>query len=104
MAFRRAGASIRCVRDPGRIKRYTLVPRSSPGDRSDGVRRFSLARVGTTPRSALGDDRLDRLERMERIAEAERRLSRNGGDPRKEGRAEPAERRDAGRPDEDAGD
>jgi hypothetical protein len=36
------------------------------------VRRFSLARVGATPRSALGGDRLDRLERMERIVDAER--------------------------------
>jgi len=86
MAARPARATIDRVRDPARIKRYTLVPRSSPGDRPDGVRRFSLARVGTTPRSALGDDRLDRLERMERIAEAERRLAGNGGDPEAEDR------------------
>jgi hypothetical protein len=65
------------VRDPDRIKRYTLVPRSSPGAKPDGVKRFTLARVGATPRSALGGDR---LERMERIADAERQ-SRNGGDP-----------------------
>lgn len=81
MAPRAPPDSIRAVRDRARIKRYALVPRSSPGSRPDGVRRFSLARVGTAPRSALGDDRRDRLERMERIAEAERRLSRNGDDP-----------------------
>lgn len=65
------------VRDPDRIKRYTLVPRSPAGAKPDGVKRFTLARVGATPRSALG---ADRLERMEQIADAERQ-SRNGGDP-----------------------
>lgn len=60
------------VRDADRIKRYTLVQRSPPDGKPDGVRRFSLARVGDTPRSAAGSDRLDRLERMERIVEAER--------------------------------
>lgn len=60
------------VRDADRIKRYTLVARSPPNGRPDGVRRFSLARVGATPRSALGGDRLGRLERMERIVAAER--------------------------------
>lgn len=74
-------ATIAGVRDGDRIKRYTLVQRSSPDGRPDGVRRFSLARVGDTPRSALGGDRLDRLERMERIVEAERGPSREGGDP-----------------------
>ncbi len=34
------------------------------------VRRFALARVGVTPRSALG---VDRYERLERVAAAERR-------------------------------
>jgi hypothetical protein len=67
------------VRDPDRIKRYTLVPRSPVGAKPDGVKRFTLARVGATPRSALG---ADRLERMEQIADAEREHhSRNGGDP-----------------------
>jgi len=70
------------VRDHDRIKRYTLVPRSSLNGSSGGVRRFSLARVGATPRSALGDDHLDRLERMERIVEAEREQPSNGADPR----------------------
>lgn len=75
------------VRDPDRIKRYTLVPRAPAGARPDGVRRFTLARVGATPRSALG---ADRLERMEQIADAEReRESHNGGDPARD----PAQRR-----------
>jgi hypothetical protein len=44
------------------IKRYALVP-----DREGrGVRRFHLARVAPSSRSALG---VDRLERMEEIAE-----------------------------------
>lgn len=73
MEERPTGATIGEVRDPDRIKRYTLVPRSPlNGKPPDGVRRFSLARVGTTPRSAAGGDRLDRLERMERIVDAER--------------------------------
>lgn len=72
-------ATIVEVRDPDRIKRYTLVPRSAPGTRPDGVKRFTLARVGATPRPALD---ADRLERMERIVDAERdRQSPNGGDP-----------------------
>jgi hypothetical protein len=44
------------------IRRYALVP-----DREGrGVRRFHLARVAPSSRSALG---VDRLERMEEIAE-----------------------------------
>jgi hypothetical protein len=73
-------ATIGRVRDADRIKRYTLVQRSPPNGKPDGVRRFSLARVGDTPRSAVGGDRLDRLDRMERIVEAERDAARNGGD------------------------
>jgi hypothetical protein len=72
------------VRDQNRIKRYTLVPRVSQNGGPDGVRRFSLARVGATPRSTVGGDRRDRLERMERIVEAERERdggSSDGGDP-----------------------
>jgi len=66
-------ATIAGVRDPNRIKRYyTLVPRSSPNGQPDGVRRFRLARLGTTPRSALEREGRDRLERMEQIVEAER--------------------------------
>lgn len=80
MACGRLLTIIERVRDPDRIKRYTLVPRSSPDAKPDGVRRFTLARVGASPRSALG---ADRLERMEQIADAERQ-SRNGGDPARE--------------------
>lgn len=79
MAVGRSAATIERVRDPDRIKRYTLVPRSPVGAKPDGVRRFTLARVGSSPRSASG---ADRLERMEQIVAAEReRESRNGGDP-----------------------
>lgn len=82
MAFGPAPATIAGVRDPNRIKRYTLVPRSPVGAKPDGVKRFTLARVGATPRSALG---ADRLERMEQIADAERtRESPNGDDPTRE--------------------
>lgn len=82
MAVVRSPATIERVRDPDRIKRYTLVPRSPPGAKPDGVKRFTLARIGSSPRSALG---ADRLERMEQIAAAEReRQSRNGGDPARE--------------------
>jgi hypothetical protein len=62
-------ATIEEVRDPDRIKRYTLVPRSSLNGSSEGVKKFSLARVGITPRSALG---VDRHERLEQIADADR--------------------------------
>jgi hypothetical protein len=52
-------------------RRYTLVPdadRPAPGP-SPVRRRYSLARVAPVPRSALG---VDRLERMEEIVERER--------------------------------
>lgn len=46
------------------VNRYVLVPRSQPKAQVNGVvRRFSLARVGVSPRSALGEDRHERLER-----------------------------------------
>jgi hypothetical protein len=84
MAFGTAPATIEGVRDPNWIKRYTLVPRSPAGAKPDGVKRFTLARVGASPRSALG---ADRLERMEQIADADRaRQSPNGGDPTKQER------------------
>jgi hypothetical protein len=60
--------------------RYVLVPRAGrePAEVSGvRMRRFSLARVAVSPRSALGYDRHDRLER---VAEAER-----------DGRAEPGD-------------
>jgi hypothetical protein len=53
-------------------RRYKLVPDDSPGPAkpADPVRRrYSLARVAPSSRSALG---VDRLERMEEIAERER--------------------------------
>ncbi len=79
MASGRPRDTIVGVRGPDRIKRYTLVPRAPAGTQPDGVKRFTLARVGATPRSALG---ADRLERMEQIADAEReRESSDGGDP-----------------------
>jgi hypothetical protein len=59
-------------------RRYKLVPDDSPpgnGPASPVTRRYSLARVAPSPRSALG---VDRLERMEEIAERERR---NGTPP-----------------------
>jgi hypothetical protein len=58
-----------------RIKRYALVPHSE----ERGARRFHLARVAPSSRSALG---VDRLERMEEIVARERR-SDNGGAPRR---------------------
>jgi hypothetical protein len=45
--------------------RYQLIPRVAP-PRSNGTpirRRYRLARVGPSPRSALGEDRHERLER-----------------------------------------
>ena len=51
------------------IRRYALIPDSS--DRTNGpvrpVRRFHLARIAGSPRSALGQDR---HERMEQVAQA----------------------------------
>jgi hypothetical protein len=82
MAARRSPDTIEGVRDPDRIKRYTLVPRPPADAKPDGVKHFTLARIGASPRPAPG---ADRLERMEQIAEAEReRQSRNGGDPARE--------------------
>ncbi|HZI91375.1 MAG TPA: hypothetical protein VFD31_07090 [Thermoleophilaceae bacterium] len=52
------------------VTRYTLVPRASETAASAvRVRRYSLARLGVSPRSALGEDR---HERMERVASADR--------------------------------
>jgi len=46
---------------PQPFNRYMLVPRTAPTGAQ--VRRFSLARVGDSRRSALGEDRHERLER-----------------------------------------
>ncbi len=44
--------------------RYLLVPRAGPAEPSRAkVRRYSLARLGPSPRSALGEDRHERMER-----------------------------------------
>jgi hypothetical protein len=79
-------ATIVRVRDPDRIKRYTLVPRTPLNGSQNGVTRFSLARVGVTPRSALG---VDRHERLERIVEADQERHRESA-----GGSDPAERRE----------
>ena len=50
-------------------RRYTLVPDDLPKPPSPVRRRYSLARVAPSSRSALG---VDRLERMEEIAARER--------------------------------
>ena len=57
-------------------RRYTLVPDDSERQSSAASpvrRRYSLARIAPSSRSALG---VDRLERMEEIVARERR---NGG-------------------------
>jgi len=51
--------------------RYLLVPRASrPGPAPAKVRRYSLARLGPSPRSALGEDRHERLERAAGLRQA----------------------------------
>jgi hypothetical protein len=58
-------------------RRYTLVPLTDeerPAGAARRVRRYALARVAVSPRSALG---VDRHERLEEIAERER----DGGRP-----------------------
>ncbi len=46
--------------------RFALVPRAAHGPNGHGtgprIRRYSLARVQPSPRSALGEDRHERLE------------------------------------------
>jgi hypothetical protein len=56
------------------IKRYALVPERD----GRGMRRFHLARVAPSSRSAMG---VSRLERMEEIAALDR-LRENGSGPR----------------------
>ena len=60
--------NIKSVREPSAIRRYKLVPSpangSEPGPGVPGVRRYRLARVGVNRRSALGQDRHERLERI----------------------------------------
>jgi hypothetical protein len=63
-------------------RRYSLIaddtPERDPGAPGPIKRRYSLARVAPSSRSALG---VDRLERMEEIAHRERRNG-NGEDER----------------------
>jgi hypothetical protein len=58
----------------GNRRRVVLVPRKDPeatlAAGQPHIRRFRLARVGVSPRSALG---VDRHERLEQVADAERR-------------------------------
>jgi hypothetical protein len=58
-------------------RRYRLVPDDTPRRQSPVRRRYSLARVAPSSRSALG---VDRLERMEEIAARERRNGDGDGD------------------------
>jgi hypothetical protein len=54
-------------------KRYVLVPRRADASAPSGaprVKRYSLARLGTSPRSALGEDRHERLERAASVRRA----------------------------------
>ena len=57
-------------------RRYSLVPDDTPRAKSPVRRRYSLARVAPSSRSALG---VDRLERMEEIAARERRNGDGNG-------------------------
>jgi hypothetical protein len=70
-------------------RRYTLVPVPRPGEapvRPGAVRRrYALARVAPASRSALG---VDRLERLEEIAARDREPG--GGRPGPPGTAGPA--------------
>ena len=50
------------MRGQPEVNRYVLVPRTAANG-AGAVRRYSLARVGVSPRSALGEDRHRRLER-----------------------------------------
>lgn len=51
---------------PQPFSRYMLVPRTAPAG-GPQIKRYSLARVGDTRRSALGEDRHARLERAARF-------------------------------------
>ena len=51
--------------------RYLLVPRAAQaGPAPVRVRRYSLARINPSPRSALGEDRHERMERAAGIRPA----------------------------------
>jgi hypothetical protein len=65
---------ILCLMDrAGSTKRYVLVPRSGQAGPAPGaprIKRYSLARVAPSPRSALGQDRHERLERAASVRRA----------------------------------
>jgi hypothetical protein len=65
--------NIRSMREPSAIRSYKLVPSqvngSEPGPGVPGVRRYRLARVGVNRRSALGQDRHERMERIAGMGE-----------------------------------
>jgi len=51
-------------RPPPSPSRFALVPRASHGvNGGPRIKRYSLARLQPSPRSALGEDRHERLER-----------------------------------------
>lgn len=62
------------MRNGQTVNRYLLVPRSAESEAGVPAgpvrRRYSLARLQVSPRSALGEDR---HERLERAAEPSRR-------------------------------
>jgi hypothetical protein len=60
-------------------RRYTLVPDDTPKPPSPVRRRYSLARVAPASRSALGVDRLERMEEIVARELATRRGDVNGG-------------------------
>jgi hypothetical protein len=65
-----------CAMGSPPVRRYALIP--GPPETADGVRhpirRFHLARVAVSPRSALGEDRHERMEEV-----AGRDADRRGG-------------------------
>lgn len=57
----RLRGKVGCMNRPQPFNRYMLVPRTAAA--GTRVKRYSLARVGDSRRSALGEDRHERLER-----------------------------------------
>ena len=71
MAKRLLSPNICPMNRPEPVTRYLLVPRSIEAGATGGqVRRFSLARLAPSPRSALGVDRHERLERAAEVRQA----------------------------------
>jgi hypothetical protein len=60
------------MREPSAIRSYKLVPSQANGSEpghAPRVRRYGLARVGVNRRSALGQDRHERMERIAGLGE-----------------------------------